>query len=248
MQSWCSAKGSAASSFSGPGPVPMARSVETPAARARSSIASRSSANCGTSMCGCESISSIAEVLLSRGAACCAPTKKCLLQAGADFDVFVGEAGEDRAAFGAHGGGDDHAIGFHAAEFARREINDHGDFTANQFFRFVVLRDAGANLPNLGTDVHGELQQLVRAHNAFGGLDLADAHLDFSEVLDADFFGFGWGCRSGGSTTSSRGTRWRGPRGRNRRGGVLFFFFPCFPPLGCVFVFCSLEKSFKLCR
>jgi hypothetical protein len=45
--------------FSGPGPVPMARRVEMPASRARSSMASRSSANCGKSMWAWESISSI---------------------------------------------------------------------------------------------------------------------------------------------------------------------------------------------
>src|ERR1041384_8095757 len=37
----------------------VARSVVTPAARARSSMASRSSANCGKSICACESMSSI---------------------------------------------------------------------------------------------------------------------------------------------------------------------------------------------
>jgi len=46
-----SAKGIAASNFSGPGPDPIASKVVTPAARARSSIASRSSANCGKSIC-----------------------------------------------------------------------------------------------------------------------------------------------------------------------------------------------------
>src|SRR5579872_4285692 len=48
----------ARSSLSG-WPVPMARMCSTPAARARSNIASRSSANCGKSMCACESISCI---------------------------------------------------------------------------------------------------------------------------------------------------------------------------------------------
>jgi hypothetical protein len=47
---YLSAYGSAESSFSGPGPVPIARRAETPATRARSNIASRSSANWGKSM------------------------------------------------------------------------------------------------------------------------------------------------------------------------------------------------------
>src|SRR5713101_849812 len=111
-----------------------------------------------------------------------------LLQAGADFDVFVGEAGEDGAAFGADRGGYDHAVGLDAAKLAGREVHDDGDFAADQFFRLVELGDAGANLANLGADIDGELQQFVRADDAFGGLDLPDAHLDLGEVLDADFF------------------------------------------------------------
>src|SRR5260370_38211151 len=126
----------------------MARSAVTPEARARLSIASRSAANCGKSMCACESITSIGEMLPRKGAACCAPTK-CLLQAGADFDVFVGKTGEDGAAFGADGGGNDHAVGFDATELAWREIHDPGDFAADQFVRLVGLRDAGSNLSNL---------------------------------------------------------------------------------------------------
>src|SRR5260370_11669442 len=112
-----------------------------------------------------------------------------LLQTGADFDVFVGETGEDGSAFGAYRGGHDHAIGFHATEFAGREVDHDGDFAADQFFRLVVLRDAGANLANLGADVNGELQQLVRANHAFGGLYLPNSHLAFAEVLHSDFFG-----------------------------------------------------------
>src|SRR4029077_20978996 len=133
------------------------------------------------------------------------------LQAGADFDVFIGETGQDGAAFRADGGSDNHAVGFDAAEFARGEVDDDGDFAADQFFRFVELRDAGANLANLGADIHCEVQQFVRADDAFGGLDLADAHLDFSEVLDADFLRYGRGGRSGGSSATSRGrAHWRG--------------------------------------
>ena len=55
--------------FPGPGPVPIARSVPTPAARARSSMASRSSANCGKSMCAWESMRSIYLIALPSKAA-----------------------------------------------------------------------------------------------------------------------------------------------------------------------------------
>src|SRR5437879_581590 len=141
----------AESSFSGPGPVPMARSVVTPAACARSSMASRSSANCGKSMWACESMSSIRWT--------------GLLQARADFDVFIGEAGEDWTAFRADGSGDNHAVGFHSAKFARREIDDHGDLAPDEFFRIVVLRDTGDNLANICRDIDDGLEEMVDAQD-----------------------------------------------------------------------------------
>src|SRR5205807_212529 len=163
IQSCCSANGMAESSFSGPGPVPMARSVVTPAARARSSMASRSSANCGKSMCACESISSmcdlVAQTLLSvrRAVKRIAQVRvPVLLQAGADFYVFVGEACKDGTAIRADRCGDNHAVGLHSPQLARREIHNHGDFAPDQFFWLVILRNARANLPDLRADVHGE--------------------------------------------------------------------------------------------
>src|SRR6266567_2997029 len=100
-------------------------------------MASRSSANCGKSMCACESISSIL-----------AP----------------------------------------ARSLCSGEVDDNGDFAADQFFWLVELRDARANLTNLSANVHSELQQFICSDDAFGSLDLPNAHLDFGEVLDADFF------------------------------------------------------------
>ena len=54
-----------------------------------------------------------------------------LAESRADFDVFVGETGQDGAAFGADGGGYDHAVGFDAAEFAGGQIDDYGDLAAD---------------------------------------------------------------------------------------------------------------------
>src|SRR5207253_4234297 len=101
-----------------PVPVPIAIRVVTPPTRARSSMASRSSANCEKSMCAWESISSIG-CMPDSGATVRARYIVPLLQSRADFDVFVGEAGEDRAAFRADGGRYDHAVGFHASKLAR---------------------------------------------------------------------------------------------------------------------------------
>src|SRR5580704_7979758 len=123
-----------------------------------------------------------------------------LFQAGADFDVF-GEGGEDGAAFGADAGGDDHAVGFDAAEFARGEVGDDDDFAVDQFFGLVELCDAGADLADLGADVYGELEQFVGADDALGGFDLADTHFDFGEIFDADaLHAFGCGCCSRGAS------------------------------------------------
>src|SRR5260370_3958427 len=234
----------------------MARSAVTPAARARLSMPSRSSANCGKSMCACESISSISEILPSRSAACCAPTNiesksawqgvaapQSLLESCADFDVFVGEASEDRAAFGADGGGDDHAVGFDAAKLARREIDDHGDFAADQFFWLIELRDAGANLANLRADIDGELKQLVRADDALGGLNLPDAHLHFGKVLNADLFRGG---RRSGRGNAARGWRARSRRGGNTRRLLLCFVFHSLHPLDCLCFFDSREELLRL--
>ena len=114
-------------------------------------------------------------------------TNRYLFQSRADFYVFE-ETGQDRAAFRADGGGDDHAVGFDAAEFAGREIGDYGDFATDKGFGFVKLRDACADLADFGADVYGELQEFVGAYDAFGGFDLTYAHFDFGEIFDADFF------------------------------------------------------------
>ena len=111
-----------------------------------------------------------------------APKNAC----DAHFHVF-GEARQNRAPFGADGGGDDHAVRFDSAKFARREIGDDGNFSADERIRFIELRDAGADLADFGADVYREFQQLVSADDSFSGFDLAHAHFDFREVFNADF-------------------------------------------------------------
>src|SRR5258707_12128137 len=95
-----------------------------------------------------------------------------LLQSRADFDVFVGESCEHGAPFGADGGSDNHAVRFHAAQFSWREVHNDGDFSADQFFRFVKLREAGANLRNLRANAPGKLQQLIYADDTLSRLAL----------------------------------------------------------------------------
>src|SRR5215472_2934110 len=209
----------AESSFSGPGPVPIARSVVTPAARARSSMASRSSANCGKSICACESINSIAydvELWQPQGT-----ISRALLESGTNFHVLVRESCEDRPAIRSDRRRNNHAVGLDAAQLARREIHNHGNLAANQLFRFVVLCDARANLPNLRADVYGKFQQLIRAHDAFRRFDLPDAHLDFRKIFDVDFLR-----RRLRRRGVSRGSRTRS-RFCSRRGRCWVQFFVC---------------------
>src|SRR5713226_5654223 len=122
------------------------------------------------------------------GAACCAPTREGerSLQTRADFHILE-KSSEDGASLGADGCGDDHAVRFHTAELARGEIDHDGYFAPDQFFRLVVLRDSRANLANLRADIHRQLEQFIGASDALGGLDLANAHLDFGEILDGNF-------------------------------------------------------------
>src|SRR6516162_10844064 len=108
-----------------------------------------------------------------------------LFQPGSHFDVFV-EAGQDRAAFRADRRGDDHAVRLDAAQFAGSQIRNHGNLAADELLRLVVLRYASADLANFGANVHGELQEFVRADDALGRLDMAHAHFDFREIVDPD--------------------------------------------------------------
>src|SRR5208282_1775604 len=109
-----------------------------------------------------------------------------LLQPRAYFH-FLMEAREDRSAFRADRGGDDHPVGFDAAELARREVDHHNYFSPDERLWFVVLRDARTDLSDLRADIHRKLKQLVRTHDPFRGLYLAHAHLHLREVLDGDF-------------------------------------------------------------
>ncbi len=143
----------------------------------------------GKSMCAWESMSS----MIAEG-------DRCVLEARANFHIFQ-EARQNRAAFRSDSCGDDHAVGFDTAQFARSEIRNHRHFAADQFFRLVKLGDAGADLAHFRADIDGEFQQFVGARDAFGGLNLPDAHFDLGEVLNADFFR---GCgRRGGSSSGS---------------------------------------------
>jgi len=80
----------------------------------------------------------------------------------------------------------DHSVRFHPAQLTRREVHHHHNFAADQRLRFVILRDARANLAHFAADVDCQLQQFVCADDALGRLDLAHAHLHFREIFNRD--------------------------------------------------------------
>lgn len=108
-----------------------------------------------------------------------------LFQPRANRHVFE-ETCEDGLALGPNGGGDDHAVGFNAAQFSRREVHNDYYFASDKLFGFVRGGDAGDDLAYFCADIYGELQNFVRALNAFSGFHFADAQFNFQEILDGN--------------------------------------------------------------
>src|SRR5260370_42401660 len=111
------------------------------------------------------------------GAACCAPTREGerSLQTRADFHILE-KSSEDGAALGADGRGDDHGVRFHAAELARREIDDHSDLAANERLRLVILGHPRTNLADLRADIHPQLEQSSSTQDTLVGPDFFNLH------------------------------------------------------------------------
>ena len=53
----------------------------------------------------------------------------------------------------AAGGGEQHALALHAAQFGGGQVGDDDDLFADQFFRRVVASDPGADLPLFGAEI-----------------------------------------------------------------------------------------------
>src|SRR3990172_10159205 len=174
----------------------MARMALTPAWRARWSISFRSASNCESSRWAWESTRESSQVEIGAGSltigiperffdarSCKSGTRRHSAQndnrsfeAGADGHFFE-EAGQHRRAVRQRGG-DDHAVGFDAAELARLEVAHHNDFAADELFRRVDGGYAGDDLADFVAEIHHHFEDLVRAGDFFGGFHLADAHFD----------------------------------------------------------------------
>ena len=112
----------------------------------------------------------------------------CLLQAGAECDVFA-EGGEDGLAVFAVRGGEQHAVGLEAAHLAGGEVGDDDDVAADQFFGGVPLGDAGEDLALFVAEIDFEAEELVGLGDALGDEDAGDAEIDLDEVVDGDLRG-----------------------------------------------------------
>src|SRR5688572_2130280 len=110
-------------------PVPTFRIAKTPTACARGITSSRSASNSGPSMCACESTNIFQ-----------------LLQARAVRHVFS-ECRDHRPALFAVRRCDHHSLRFITAKLPRFEVSDHHYLAADQFLRFVILRNSGEHLP-----------------------------------------------------------------------------------------------------
>src|SRR5579871_1858394 len=95
-------------------------------------------------MCAWESISN-AETSGAMLGANHTKSKTSVLFEARSERYFFKESGEDWVAIGQRGG-QQHAVRFKTAHFARSQIGDDDDLAADQFFRLIVLRDAGKNL------------------------------------------------------------------------------------------------------
>lgn len=108
--------------------------------------------------------------------------------AGGDF--FAGREDDDVLEFFAieHAGGEEHAVGFFAAEFAGCEIDDDDDLFADECFGFVAATDTGADLtvPKLA-EVDLDFEETVGIGMRFTFDDGGDAEVDFGEVIVDDF-------------------------------------------------------------
>src|SRR5262245_44916667 len=89
--------------------------------------------------------------------------------------------------FFAHRSRQDHPLRLQAEYLSWLEVCDDDYFAPDQFFRLVILRDAGQYLARLGlAKVDCEPQQLVGFRYALGRQNLAYAQFDFRKILDRD--------------------------------------------------------------
>ena len=80
---------------------------------------------------------------------------------------------------------EDHAFADDAAELAGREVGDEADAGADEVFGLVVLGDAGDDGASARAVVDAELEKLVGLGDLAALEDLADADVEFLEVVES---------------------------------------------------------------
>src|SRR5208282_2850894 len=174
---------------------------------ARSSASARSASKSLESKWACESISSkcgpkiclaapggIREILCPGQAGARNDLANCAgsLYSRADRHVFE-KPGQHRRALRAGGAREDHAVRFDSAKLARLKIYNHDDLAPDELLGLVHQCNSGNDLPHFVADVHHELEQPICIRHFLRRLNLANAHFDLREILDADL---GRGCGS----------------------------------------------------
>src|ERR1700743_1518632 len=104
-----------------------------------------------------------------------------------------------------------------AAHLAGSQIGDHDDFSAEEFFRRIPLRNAGEDLALFITEIDFKAEKLVGLWNALGHDDLRDAKIDLYRVVGGDLWRIR-NARAGGRGCESTGC---GRFSMRRRAGTL---------------------------
>src|SRR5258708_38354449 len=128
----------AAPGFWSSGPLPIGSGGPTPAARARSSMASRSASKSEPSTCACESVRFMAAV---------AKPQSVLLELRSHRYVFQ-KSGKHRRTI-RQGGRDDHAIRFDTTQFSRLQIRHYHYFAPHELLGLVCQGQASDYLSHL---------------------------------------------------------------------------------------------------
>src|SRR6516164_1770685 len=144
-----------------------------------------------------------------------------LLHPGAWGDLF-GKCAQHWLAVGANGCGQEHAVRLKPAHLPGREIRDDYDSAPDQILGGVSEGNSRENLPSFISDVDKQFQQFVRALNSFRRFHLADAQLNFREIVNANFV-VADASRSRRRTLFARLERSRGSR-------ISHFLFHCLNP------------------
>jgi hypothetical protein len=107
-----------------------------------------------------------------------------LFHSGAGFAVAIGAEEDDAVGVA---GGQQHAVGFFAAEHGFLEVVDHDDLAADELLGGVVGANARYDLLLFVADLDLEEHEFVGVGMFAGGRNGGDAEVDLGKVVVSDF-------------------------------------------------------------